>query len=282
MYVYNGATWDEVGFTVAHDVPAGGATGTLLSKASATDYDTSWLAQSALTIAPSQVTGTALVATTADAKGDLYVASAADTVGRLAVGADGTVPYADSSASSGLSYRRPGWAAIPVGNYWMAGRYSAASSLLNTAGQAIVFPFYVPFAMTISDISIYIASAATAGQTQRLAIYGPNADGYGSGALIADCGTVAVDTTGRKAITGLSVALPAGLCWGAIISVGSPATAGTLYCGIANLHPSSTNVLSSVTSSWTATGMNPPLATLATSTTTYASVTPIFEFKRSA
>lgn len=56
MYVYNGATWDEVGFTVAHDVPAGGATGTLLSKASATDFDTTWLAQSALTIAQSQVT----------------------------------------------------------------------------------------------------------------------------------------------------------------------------------------------------------------------------------
>lgn len=56
MYVYNGATWDEVGYTVAHDVPTGGATGTVLAKASATDFDTAWLAQSALTVAQSQVT----------------------------------------------------------------------------------------------------------------------------------------------------------------------------------------------------------------------------------
>jgi len=56
MYVFNGSTWDEVGYTIAHDVPAGGATGTVLSKSSATDYDAAWVAQSALTVAQSQVT----------------------------------------------------------------------------------------------------------------------------------------------------------------------------------------------------------------------------------
>ena len=56
MYVYNGSSWDEVGYTIAHGVPAGGASGAILSKSSATDYDTAWLAQSALTIAQSQVT----------------------------------------------------------------------------------------------------------------------------------------------------------------------------------------------------------------------------------
>lgn len=43
MYVYNGASWDEVGYTIAHGVPAGGASGTILAKSSATDYDTAWI-----------------------------------------------------------------------------------------------------------------------------------------------------------------------------------------------------------------------------------------------
>lgn len=44
MYVYNGSSWDEVGYTIAHGVPAGGASGAILSKSSATDYDTAWVA----------------------------------------------------------------------------------------------------------------------------------------------------------------------------------------------------------------------------------------------
>ena len=44
MYVYNGSSWDEVGYTIAHGVPAGGASSAILSKSSATDYDTAWVA----------------------------------------------------------------------------------------------------------------------------------------------------------------------------------------------------------------------------------------------
>lgn len=68
----------------------GGTTGQVLSKASNTDLDFSWIAADPLTIL--------------DAKGDLISATAADTPARLAVGANGTYLSADSSTSTGLKW----------------------------------------------------------------------------------------------------------------------------------------------------------------------------------
>ena len=68
----------------------GGTTGQVLSKASATDLDFSWVAVDPLTIL--------------DAKGDLITATAADTPARLPVGANGTVLMADSTQGTGLKW----------------------------------------------------------------------------------------------------------------------------------------------------------------------------------
>jgi hypothetical protein len=73
----------------------GGTTGQVLAKASGTDMDFSWVAQD-----DSNAIQNAIV----DAKGDLIAASAADTPARLAVGTNGQVLTADSTAATGLAW----------------------------------------------------------------------------------------------------------------------------------------------------------------------------------
>jgi hypothetical protein len=73
----------------------GGTTGQVLSKASNTDLDYTWV-----TTDDANAIQNAIV----DAKGDLIAASAADTPARLAVGANNTYLMADSTQSTGLKY----------------------------------------------------------------------------------------------------------------------------------------------------------------------------------
>jgi hypothetical protein len=83
----------------------GGTTGQVLAKNSNTDMDFTWTAIDPLVIL--------------DAKGDLITATAADTPARLAVGTNGQVLTADSSAATGLA-----WSTVSV-----------ATSLGFTAGK---------------------------------------------------------------------------------------------------------------------------------------------------
>jgi hypothetical protein len=91
----------------------GGTTGQVLSKASNTDMDFTWVAQD-----DSNAIQNAIV----DAKGDLIAASANDTPARLAVGTNGLVLTADSTAATGLSYQRTGL------NLVYSGSFSGATS----------------------------------------------------------------------------------------------------------------------------------------------------------
>jgi hypothetical protein len=76
----------------------GGTSGQVLSKASNTDMDFTWV-----TTDDTNAIQNAIV----DAKGDLIAASAADTPARLAVGNNGETLVADSSTSTGLRYQAP-------------------------------------------------------------------------------------------------------------------------------------------------------------------------------
>jgi hypothetical protein len=71
----------------------GGTTGQVLAKASGTDMDFSWVTDA-----------TGIPATIFDAKGDIIAATAADTASRLAVGTNGQVLTADSTAATGLKW----------------------------------------------------------------------------------------------------------------------------------------------------------------------------------
>ena len=73
----------------------GGTTGQVLSKASNTDMDFTWVAAD-----DTNAIQNAIV----DAKGDLITATAADTPARLAVGGNDLVLTADSSTATGLKY----------------------------------------------------------------------------------------------------------------------------------------------------------------------------------
>jgi hypothetical protein len=76
----------------------GGTTGQVLSKTSNTDMAFTWVAQD-----DSNAIQNAIV----DAKGDLIGATAADTPARLAVGTNGQVLTADSTAGTGLKWATP-------------------------------------------------------------------------------------------------------------------------------------------------------------------------------
>ena len=76
----------------------GGTTGQVLAKASGTDLDYSWV-----TTDDTNAIQNAIV----DAKGDLIGATAADTPARLAVGTNGQVLTADSTAATGIKWATP-------------------------------------------------------------------------------------------------------------------------------------------------------------------------------
>jgi hypothetical protein len=98
----------------------GGTTGQVLSKNSNTDMDFIWVTDAAGDITgvtagtgisgggtSGTVTVTNSMATAIDAKGDLVPGTGADTFARLAVGANGTVLTADSTAATGLAWATP-------------------------------------------------------------------------------------------------------------------------------------------------------------------------------
>ena len=110
----------------------GGTTGQVLSKASNTDMDFTWVTSD---------DANAIQNTIVDAKGDLIAATAADTPARLAVGTNGQVLTADSTAATGLA-----WATASAGSSNVAGKNAVLNSNMSVwqrgtsmAGSATAF-----------------------------------------------------------------------------------------------------------------------------------------------
>jgi hypothetical protein len=111
----------------------GGTTGQVLSKASNTNMDFTWVTSD---------DANAIQNTIVDAKGDLIAATAADTPARLAVGANGEMLVADSTASAGMDWKSAAeqypWTAytftpsgITVGNGTLIARYQQIGKTIN-------------------------------------------------------------------------------------------------------------------------------------------------------
>jgi hypothetical protein len=92
----------------------GGTTGQVLSKNSNTNMDFTWVTSD---------DANAIQNTIVDAKGDLIGATASDTPARLAVGTNGQVLTADSTAATGLA-----WATASAGSSNVAGKNAILNS----------------------------------------------------------------------------------------------------------------------------------------------------------
>ena len=121
----------------------GGTTGQVLSKTSGTDMDFTWV-----TTDDTNAIQNAIV----DAKGDLIGATAADTPARLAVGTNGQLLSADSTAATGLA-----WIAPPVG------KILQVVSNTNTATQSTSSTSFV------DAVSVSITPSAT---TSKILVMG--------------------------------------------------------------------------------------------------------------
>lgn len=129
----------------------GGTTGQVLSKASNTDLDYTWV-----TTDDANAIQNAIV----DAKGDLIAASAADTPARLAVGNNGETLVADSSATTGLRWQgnyAAGKNAIINGDFRINQRAFSSTTTTGTYG-------FDRWSMIASDgTTTYSAQTFTAG-----------------------------------------------------------------------------------------------------------------------
>ena len=153
----------------------GGTTGQVLAKASGTDLDFSWVAQD-----DSNAIQNAIV----DAKGDLIGATAADTPARLAVGTNGQVLTADSTAATGLA-----WA-----NATSGGMTLLSTTTLSSTSTTI------SFATTYKSLQIAIfgINHSTSGQNITLQ-FNSVTSGY-FGTTTDDSSTAATRTSNASAI----------------------------------------------------------------------------------
>jgi hypothetical protein len=143
----------------------GGTTGQVLSKASNTDLDYTWVTTD---------DANAIQNSIVDAKGDLIAATGADTPARLAVGTNGYNLIADSTAATGLAWAQEGFTyitsstfsatSVSVNNCFSAS-YNTYLVTMFTTGSGGTCTFKLRLSGTDSSASYYDAKLTTSGTT---------------------------------------------------------------------------------------------------------------------
>jgi hypothetical protein len=151
----------------------GGTTGQVLSKASNTDMDFTWVTTD---------DANAIQNSIVDAKGDLIAATANDTPARLAVGTNGHVLTADSTAATGIK-----WAA-PAGGGKVLQVVFASTTTLTTVAST-----------TFTDTTLTANITPSSASSRILAIVSQNVfmerntTGVATGIKLLRAGTVVLD-----------------------------------------------------------------------------------------
>jgi hypothetical protein len=182
----------------------GGTSGQVLAKASGTDLDFSWVAIDPLVIL--------------DAKGDLITATAADTPARLAVGTNGHVLTADSTASTGLK-----WAAAAGGGKVLqvvSTVYSTATTTASTTPADTGLTLSITPTSATSKILVLVSQGIAVETTSGAAAVG------GGVRLLRGATSIFNDTTNYQTsyITGFSSSVILLTSYANIMYLDSPAT----------------------------------------------------------
>jgi len=101
-------------------------------------------------------------------------------------------------------------------------------SLGNLANSIRFSPFIVEKDITITQLGIAVVTIGLVGNTCRVGIYSNNASTNQPSSRLVDSGTLALDSTGQKIVSGLSVTLTKGLYWFAYFSNASTGTIASI------------------------------------------------------
>lgn len=112
--------------------------------------------------------------------------------------------------------------AIPsTGNYWNPDGFNVSGNRAPTQSTVEYSPMFIPYVIVIDRLAVKVNTLAAA-STVRLGIYSDTGTAA-PGALVLDAGTIDSTATGVKQIT-VSLTLPRGLYWRALVSQGGAPT----------------------------------------------------------